>query len=260
MRILYDNARGQYKSILYKYEHLNDAAAYHNALEAWRESGNAGQPRNHAIYPSYEQFKVPYLMDIVGDQVVTFHKNWPGRDEEKKEIFKTYHAKRMTLQQVADAELTPTNCDFAFREIQSDAFKELGYHGPVGGGEARALRNLFTELGRTDLVRRGYLRVEKTVTRPPTKYQVRSAQWRNLPPPTPREVKAELMQYCYVFKSPLVAVTFDDFIKLARMYKSDKGGLRRAVQAVLANPEASNEVDTINAIDLLGKMVGMDGG
>ena len=75
--------------------------------------------------------------------------------------------------------------------------------------------------------------------------------------PASTRVNAEVMQYCYVFRSPLATVPFQKFIKLARMYRGDKGGLRAAVKGVLANPDAHTEVETIDAIEMLSNMAGL---
>lgn len=244
------SARGGYESTVYKYETRHDQKAYEKASQDWRDNGRIGN------YPGYETYNEVYCLDgVSGDTAVTCH---PHDYPSEKDLTAGLGARRLSAQEVADAPMTRLNSAFSAREIQSKVFRELGYNGPVGGGEARALKNLFTEMGQSDLVRHGFFRVKKTVKRAPSSYQVRRAQWSNQPAPGPREVSVEVLQECYVFKSPIPSVPFDKFVKLARMYKSDKGGLRKAVQAVLANPEAHKEVETLDCIDLLGKMVGMD--
>ena len=51
-------------------------------------------------------------------------------------------------------------------------------------------------------------------------------------------------------------VPFEKFLKLARFYRDNKTGLRQAVKAVLDNPDAHNELETIDAIDALSTLTG----
>ncbi len=253
MKTRWDPASQKYGIIVYKYETDHKTKEYHKADEAWNKENEGVQWNKRTPRPDYHSFDVVREHKINGDTVESFVRHYPSNEERDK-----WSYRHLNDQEVADAVLTPTNCEFGVRDAQSAAFKRLGYHGPIGGGEARALRNLFTEMGRSELVRHGYFRVTKKIMRPPSKYQIRRAQWNNGPMPPSREVDAEILQHCYVFKSPVPEVPFSKFIKLARMYRGDKGGLRTAVKAVLANPEAHKEVETLDCIDLLGKMVGMD--
>lgn len=250
----------KYENTLFKYEHKHDGKQYDADVVAWRAKrdtalGRGGPSSIRVDHPHHGDYQYVVEYDIVGDYVTEVLDSYPY---ESNPLMDKWKPKRLTDTQVADARITRKNSTFSARELQARAFKKAGYHGPVGGGEARALRNLFTEMGRPELVRHGFFRTTKKVKRPPSRYQMRQAQWNNQPIPQAREVNAEVMQECYVFKSPIPEVAFDKFVKLARMYKSDKGGLRKAVVAVLKNPEAHKEVETIDCIDLLGKMVGMD--
>lgn len=242
MRIQW-SGHGKWKVTVYKYERVHDTKGYNKACN------NRGL---HAPYPDYQAFYHVYNMGFAQDYTTTLTDTY---DPTKQFVLPVAP---MTDRELCDAPLTLANCEIGVRDEQAAAFKRLGYHGPIGGGEARGLKNTFTELGMTDLVRRGFFRCHKTVTRPPTRYQIRSARWNGGTVPGPRQVNAEIMQYCYVFKSPLPNVPFEKFIKLARMYRGDKGGLRAAVKGVLANPEAHAEVETIDAIDMLSKMAGMN--
>lgn len=253
MHIRYNSGKNAYETTVYKYETRTDDAAYEKATKECQADRRAGQTRIQ--YPNRDHYAYVQEMNLAGDSVTFFTPQYPHYTK----IPSAYQTgRRLNTQEIVNINLTKDNCEYACRGIQAHAFKEAGYHGPIGGGEARGLRNLFNETGQTDLVRRGYFEVHKTVTRPPTKYQIRRAQWNNQPAPPKRQVKVDMLQYCYVFKSPIPSVPFEKFVKLARMYKSDKGGLRKAVTAVMANPEAHNEVETIDAIDMLSKMVGMD--
>jgi len=166
--------------------------------------------------------------------------------------------------QVRDAFMTKGNASVSARRAQALELHAAGYVGPVKPGEARALKNVFNDLGMPDLVRRGWYGQTKTIrTRTTSRYMMRAWLRRN-PANTPqnipvREYKANVLQYCYVFRSPLPEVPFTKFLKLARMYRGDKGGLRAAVKAVLANPDAHKEIETVDAIDVLAGLTGMDG-
>ena len=156
--------------------------------------------------------------------------------------------------QIANAELTIKNSSVNSRHEQAKILKARGYFGPVGGGEARALRNLFTELGKADLVKHGWSYNKVEVNRYPSKYLLRRALRRGIAPPPVRREWTTKLQNCYVFKSPMDNVPFEKFVKLARMYKDDSGKLRTAVLAVLANPDAHKEVEAADVLDILGNM------
>ncbi len=256
MHIAYRPHKSAYEATLHKYEHRTDQEAYDKAAEAWRLDRNAPGSDRSVPFPDRDSFNYVMEYNITGDNLTFFSQDYPTPE---KTIPSAYKGRRLNDEELCAASLTPDNHDKGCRYVQAAAFKRLGYHGPIGGGEARGLRNLFTEMGEANLVRRGYIMVNKSILRPPTQYAVRQARWQNVSVPPNRRVKVDMLQYCYVFKSPIPSVPFEKFVKLARMYKSDKGGLRRAVVAVLANPEAHKEVETIDALDILSKMVGMDG-
>ena len=163
----------------------------------------------------------------------------------------------ISSEELLNAELTVANSDTISRHEQAVELAHAGYGGPLGSGEARGLKNLFAELGMTELIKRGWIKVECEVWRNPTARAIQRAAWRNLPAPIKTKVQTTKLQYCYVFKSPMEGVHFSKFIRLARMYKDDKGGLKAAVRAVLANPEAANEIEALDAMELLAGMKGM---
>lgn len=169
------------------------------------------------------------------------------------------NAVRMPKEATIDLNLTVENAVIEVRRVQAQEFKRVGFQGPVGPGEARALKGVFTELGMADLVRRGFFYVARNVKRAPQKWLVRNAVRQGLPAPTGTRVNAEVLTYCYVFKSPLETVPFIKFLKLARYYRDDKNGLRDAVKAVLANPDAHKEVETIDTLDILATLTGVNG-
>lgn len=166
--------------------------------------------------------------------------------------------KCLTPDELLNAEMTNKNASIKSRQEQSRELTHRGYHGPVGGGEARVLKSLFTELGMPDLVKRGWFEHEVTVKRQPSRWQVRYANMNNLSLPTPTEVQAARIQLCYVFKSPMEDVHFSKFIRLCRMYRGDKVKLRGAVKAVLDNPEAHKEIETLDTLEILAGMPGME--
>lgn len=163
----------------------------------------------------------------------------------------------LTEESILAAEMTVANSSSEARTEQAAILAHHGYGGPVSGGEARALKNLFAELGFTGLVKRGWARVPTKVMRPPSRWQIRNARRQGiaLPASTPVEVLA--LRSCYVFKSPMEGIPFDKFIKLARMYKDDDGKLKVAVKALLDNPDAHKEVETIDAIAILAQLGGI---
>lgn len=166
---------------------------------------------------------------------------------------------RMPKTATVDLNLTAKNAVIEVRRMQAQQFKAAGFEGPVGPGEARALKGVFTELGMADLVRRGFYFVTRNVKRAPLRWLVRNAARQGLPAPTGTRVNTEILTYCYVFKSPLATVPFGKFIKLSRYYRDDKSGLRDAVKAVLANPDAHKEVETIDTLDILATLTGVNG-
>lgn len=159
--------------------------------------------------------------------------------------------KTLTPEEIVNAEMTVANSSSDARAEQAAELEHHEYHGPVGGGEARVLKSLFAELGYPDLVKHGWVHKDVLATLPPTRWQLRRAQWNNLPAPPSRKVTVSRLQKCYVFKSPMAGVHFSKFIRLARMYKDDDNQLRAAVRALLANPEAHNEIEGLDAIDIL---------
>lgn len=156
-----------------------------------------------------------------------------------------------------DKSLTLKNSSPAARVEQAKTLVDEGYRGPVSGGEACVLRRLFTELGRPELVKHGWIHKEIEVMASPTHWAQRQARWTNTTAPK-RKIKTMRLQHCYVFKSPLDNVPFEKFIKLARMYKDDSKKLCEAVKAVLDNPEAHNEVEALDTLDILAKMGGSE--
>ncbi len=155
-------------------------------------------------------------------------------------------------EQIRDTTFTVKNSSPQVRNEQASILAALGYDGPIGGGEARALKNLFNEIGMGDLVKRGWFNVTRTVNRQPTPRQIRRAQWYGGQTPVAQPIDVTRLQYCYLFKSPMADVPFEKFVKLARMYKGEDGRLKTAVQALLANPEAAKEIETLDALEILG--------
>lgn len=165
----------------------------------------------------------------------------------------------VTEDELVTAELTDKNSSPAVRREQANTLNARGYGGPLGSGEARALKRLFTELGKPDLIKRGWAVVETEVWVKPTPRALRRhALWGgNSPAPVPVRRKGSKLQGCYLFKSPLEGVHFSKFIRLARMYRDDSKQLRSAVVALLANPEAAKEIEALDAMDLLAGMKGL---
>ena len=145
-----------------------------------------------------------------------------------------WECEELTDEQVSKLVLTKSNSNRRVRHIQGKVNARLGYSGPIKGGEARVLARMYKD---TDLVRRGYLLKEWTTK---DVYGRREHRSRN--------------QHCYMFKSPHPEIPFTSFIKLVRLYRDDKSKLETAVAAVLANPEAANEIATCNAIETLAKL------
>jgi hypothetical protein len=148
----------------------------------------------------------------------------------------------LTSEEIINTVFDKENSDLTTRREQAAVMYAAGYRGPVSGGEARGLKNLFADLGLPDNVRRGHVN---------HKWKALSARsWRG-------EQTFHKLQACYVFKSPSPDIPFEKFIKLARLYRSDKGGIKAAVKAVLANPDAHKEIEACDAIDALAKLTGM---
>jgi len=163
----------------------------------------------------------------------------------------------LSEEQILDTTFNVKNSSPQVRWEQAAVFEAKGYHGPIGGGEARALKNLFVSINMEHLVKRGWFAVKTTIMRQPTPRQIRRAQWYGNSPPVASPYNVTKLQNCYVFKSPMPDVPFEKFVKLARMYKGEDGKLKTAVQALLANPEAAKEIETLDALEILG---GMEGG
>lgn len=167
---------------------------------------------------------------------------------------KAFMARLLTDDELGVAALTAENSNALARHIQGALNRKLGYRGPVKPGEARALARLFGDLGRTDLVRRGYLLVKWTT---PGKWA--GVAWRSHKgygaSYDQMVTLHKRLKHCYMFKSPLPTVPFGKFINLVRLYRGDHKGLRDAVMAILANPDfAASEVQTIDALDVLSNL------
>lgn len=159
---------------------------------------------------------------------------------------------RLTSEQIMAADMTTANSPSEARAEQAAELEEAGYGGPVGGGEARALKRLFTELGMPNLVKHGWANRRVKVQAPMSRYQRRHWLRNGGTGPAPKvERDTWRLQHCYLFKSPVAGVPWDKFIRLARMYRDDDNGLRAAVEAVMANPEAHKEIETLDTIDIL---------
>lgn len=167
--------------------------------------------------------------------------------------------KIVTPTELIEADLTNKNSTPTVRHEQAAELKEAGYGGPLGSGEARALKGLFTELGKPDLIKHGWAVVESEFWVKPTARALRRHQLYGGTQPAPQPYKrmGQKLQNCYVFKSPLEGVHFSKFIRLARMYRDDSKKLRTAVEALLANPDAAKEIEALDAMELLAGMQGM---
>lgn len=153
------------------------------------------------------------------------------------------------------ADMTIANSSSHARQEQAAVLQAVGFGGPIGGGESRALKNLFTELGKPELVKHGWVCVPVVLMAPPTRYQQGLARRAGVTAPN-RRVNTYQLKKCYLFKSPLDGVPFDKFVRLARLYKDDSGKLRKAVETLLANPEAHKEIEALDTIDLLANLGG----
>lgn len=162
-----------------------------------------------------------------------------------------------TDDEIAAADMTMANSSPYARREQAAVLEHLGYGGPVSGGEARALKRLFTELGKPDLIKLGWANRAIEVNRQPTARMVRRATLWGNPIPSVQRVTTVRLQHCYLFKSPIEGIPFEKFVKLARMYKDDSGQLRKAVMAVLDNPDAHKEIETLDTLEILGNMTGI---
>ena len=165
----------------------------------------------------------------------------------------------VTSEELIAADLTNKNAMSCVRHEQAKELKAAGYGGPLGSGEARALKGLFTELGRPELIKRGWALVETEVWVKPTPRQLRRhAMWGSGPAPVAVKRSGEKLQNCYMFKSPIEGIHFSKFIRLARMYRDDSKKLRSAVVALLANPDAAKEIEALDAVELLAGMQGLN--
>ena len=163
----------------------------------------------------------------------------------------------VTSEELLAADLTNKNATSTVRHEQAKELKAAGYGGPLSSGEARALKGLFTELGRPELIKRGWALVETEIWVKPTPRQLRRhAIWG--PAPAPIKRSGEKLQNCYMFKSPIEGIHFSKFIRLARMYRDDSKKLRSAVVALLANPDAEKEIEALDAMELLAGMQGLN--
>ena len=167
--------------------------------------------------------------------------------------------KIVTSEELIAANLTNKNATSTVRHEQAKELDEAGYGGPLGSGEARALKGLFTELGRPELIKRGWALVETEVWVKPTARQLRRHAMRGSGPASaPVKGKGEKLQNCYMFKSPIEDIHFSKFIRLARMYRDDSKKLRSAVVSLLANPDAAKEIEALDAMELLAGMKGLN--
>ena len=167
--------------------------------------------------------------------------------------------KNIDSEELIAADLTNKNATSTVRHEQAKELAAAGYGGPLGSGEARALKGLFTELGRPELIKRGWALVETEVWVKPTPRQLRRhAMWGSGPAPVAVKRSREKLQNCYMFKSPIEGIHFSKFIRLARMYRDDSKKLRSAVVALLANPDAEKEIEALDAMELLAGMQGLN--
>lgn len=214
--------------------------------EWWPTRYEGGEYKYNPEKPSYRQYLVKRVTDVVP------HTDpWYASRGYSEKVYAI-----VSSEELLNAELTNKNSSSIVRHEQAKELDHAGYGGPLGGGEARALRRLFTELGKPDLIKHGWLTVSYVATRQPSASQIRRAAWRGSPAPVPYQVDAIKLQHCYAFKSPLEGIHFSKFIRLARMYRDDKKKLRTAVEALLANPEAAKEIEMLDAMELLAGMSG----
>lgn len=177
----------------------------------------------------------------------------------------------MTDAEILHAVMTNKNSTSDARREQAAVQGHLGYGGPVGGAEARSLRNIMSEIGKADHVLRGHAIkcVTRTINVPIRGYSKFAAinTWYKANPnpapgvtcpvPTKSVTRTwDMLVECYVFKSPIDSIPWTDFIRLARAYRTDKGGLRRAISTLLADPSKAAEVlDAVNTIDVLANLL-----
>ena len=216
--------------------------------EFWRYTWDSVSSR-HVYTPERPSYRECQVVQKTGDE--------PDPDYGPMRTYRRDTLETLTEDEIRDTEFTLKNSTPGVRHEQAKVLAHLDYGGPVSGGEARALKRLFTELGKPDLVKHGWVLATSMVMRPPTARQQRHHRWWGTPPPPATKVETSRLQNCYVFKSPIEGVTFDKFVRLARMYKDDSGQLRKAVLAVLANPEAHKEIETLDTLEILGGMTGL---
>lgn len=163
-----------------------------------------------------------------------------------------------TEQEIIDAVMTSKNSCSSARREQAAVLANAGYGGPVGGAEARALKSIMAEIGLPENVKRGHALVDRkgTITQNLRGWTRRNALSNGQPTTRRVERSWTALTACYVFKSPLDNVPWESFIRLARGYRGDKGGLRAAINTILADPSKANEmIDALDTIDLLAEIV-----
>ena len=217
----------------------------------------------------YREYELHYGSTIEGKyvrhtQIMEVNRSDPRYDPVKHALTvpNAIDVPRVVQTPVADPltiDLTVTNSDATVRHYQAGLLAQQGYCGPINAGEARALANALKELGFPECVRRGWTLHRKTMQVPMSRYN--AWRWRTSNPgatnPAPKiSRQCDVLQRCYLFRSPMPTVPFEKFIKLARFYKDNKTGLRQAVKAVLDNPDAHTELETIDAIDALSTLTG----
>ena len=144
----------------------------------------------------------------------------------------------LTEQEIIDTVFTSKNSWTSVRHEQARCMLNTGYGGPVSSGEVRVLKRTFQELGLADNFRNGHLL--KKVRIP--------AHGRS------RGYTSERLQACYLFKSPLPKIPWQKFVALARLYKTDEGGLNQAIKAMLNNPNVKDDLDSLDTLEILSKL------
>ena len=144
----------------------------------------------------------------------------------------------LTEQEIIDTVFTSKNSWTSVRHEQAICMLNTGYGGPVSSGEVRVLKRTFQELGLTDNFRNGHLL---------KKVRIPARGWH-------RSYTSENLQSCYLFKSPLSEIPWQKFVALARLYKTDEGGLNQAIKAMLNNPNVKDDLDSLDTLGILSEL------
>lgn len=193
------------------------------------------------LYATWEgnepRYKPSQYHVIHGGKEATALAEWVGGEDY---TYNNAHAEGswrvLSDDEVMNLIFTTKNSTRRVRMFQAETLARNNFVGPLKAGEVRVLKSILEDMGKTDLVKRGWVVVE----RPPRNSWSRPG----------RSLKGPF----YLFRSPREDVSAPDFIKVARLYRDGTRGFRKAALEALESKDVQKDLKILDTMDSLAAL------